>query len=271
MEKAITSFRGKYGFLSNMFSVTVEWDGRTYQNSEAAFQSAKTMDAEERNAFCSLNGVTAKRQGKKVLLRRDWEDVKDGIMEEVVRAKFTQNPVLAKELVETGDAQLMEGNNWHDTYWGVDSISLEGENHLGIILMKIRSELSQGDFLEMAETIKTEKEKAEKAESEAFEKARQEILDQLAQLSTYDFIGMEVGTKVFGRGKIIGQDGDYLLVEVRGQQKKFVLPGCFTQAFLIPDDQGIVETYKRRQTLLEQLKTLEKNSRAPENAAGAGS
>ena len=103
MEQAITSFRGEYGFLSNMYSVPVEWDGRTYQNSEAAFQSAKTLDPGERDAFCGLNGVAAKRQGRKVLLRRDWEDVKDGIMEEVVRAKFTQNPDLARKLAEVLD------------------------------------------------------------------------------------------------------------------------------------------------------------------------
>lgn len=143
MEKAITSFRGEYAFLSNMYSVPVEWDGRTYQNSEAAFQSAKTLEPEERNVFCNLNGVAAKQQGKKVLLRKDWKDVKDGIMEEIIRAKFTQNPELAKKLVTTRDAQLMEGNNWHDTYWGVNSRTLEGKNHLGIILMKIRAELSR--------------------------------------------------------------------------------------------------------------------------------
>ena len=143
MEKAITSFRGEYAFLSNMYSVPVKWGGNTYQNSEAAFQSAKTLDPEERNTFCNLNGVAAKQKGKKMLLRKDWKDVKDGIMEEIVRAKFTQNPELAKKLVKTGDAQLMEGNNWHDTYWGVNSMTLEGKNHLGIILMKIRAELSQ--------------------------------------------------------------------------------------------------------------------------------
>ena len=143
MEKAITSFRGEYAFLSNMYSVPVKWNGHTYQNSEAAFQSAKTLDPEERNAFCNLNGVAAKQKGKKVLLRKDWKDVKDGIMEEIIRAKFTQNPELAKKLVKTGDAQLMEGNNWHDTYWGVNSMTLEGKKHLGIILMKIRAELSR--------------------------------------------------------------------------------------------------------------------------------
>lgn len=258
MEKAITSFRGEYAFLSNMHSVPVEWDGRTYQNSEAAFQSAKTLESEERNAFCSLNGVSAKRQGKKVLLRRDWEDVKGGIMEEVVRAKFTHNPELAKKLVATGDAQLMEGNNWHDTYWGVDSRTLEGENHLGVILMKVRAELSRGDYLETAEKAKAEKEEAERQAAEAHEKERQKILSQLDQLPAYDLVGMEVGTKAFGRGKIISQEGEYLTVLVREQEKKFALPGCFIQGFLIPDDKRIVENFRTQQTLRKRLAELDK-------------
>ena len=258
MEKAIISFRGEYGFLSNMHSVPVEWDGRTYQNSEAAFQSAKALDAKERDTFCGLNGVTAKRQGKKVLLRLDWEEVKDGIMEEVVRAKFTQNPELAKKLVETGEAQLMEGNNWHDTYWGVDSKTLEGENHLGVILMKIRAELSQGDFLETAEKMRAEKEEAARKEAEALEKERQEILTQLGQLPSYDFVGMEVKTKVFGKGKIISREGDYLTVLARGQERKFVLPGCFVQGFLIPEDAAIVENLKKEQELKKKLAETDK-------------
>ena len=258
MEKAITSFRGEYGFLSNMYSAPVEWDGRTYKNNEAAFQSAKSLTPEERDAFCVLNGAAAKRQGKKGFLRRDWEDVKDGIMEEIVRAKFTQNPKLAKKLAETGDAPLMEGNNWHDTYWGVDSGTLEGENHLGVILMKIRAELSQGDYLEMAEKAKAEKEEAERREAEALEKERREIQARLDRLPAYDFTGMEVGTKAFGRGKIIRQDGEYLTVLVKEQEKKFSLPGCFVQGFLIPDDHEIVENLRTQQDLRKKLAELDK-------------
>ena len=64
-----------------------------------------------------------------------------GIMEEIVRCKFTQNPHLADRLLKTGSRKLVEGNTWHDTCWGVDTSTGEGENHLGEILMKIREEL----------------------------------------------------------------------------------------------------------------------------------
>ena len=74
-------------------------------------------------------------------MRKDWEQVKDRIMEEIVRAKFSQNEELKEQLLATGDAQLVEGNRWNDRYWGVDIRSGVGENHLGKILMKVRSEL----------------------------------------------------------------------------------------------------------------------------------
>ena len=76
-------------------------------------------------------------------LRPDWEKVKNGIMEEIVCAKFTQHTDLAEKLLATGDRVLVEGNHWGDTFWGVDTRTGQGENHLGKILMKVREELRQ--------------------------------------------------------------------------------------------------------------------------------
>ena len=137
----IDSFRGKYYFLSNFFPAEVTYNGLTYQNNEAAFQAQKTYSKEERIEFTTLEPRDAKRRGRRVRLRRDWEQVKDRIMEEIVRAKSSQNEELKEQLLATGDAQLVEGNRWNDRYWGVDIRSGVGENHLGKILMKVRSEL----------------------------------------------------------------------------------------------------------------------------------
>ena len=90
----IDSFRGKYFFLSNFFPAPVTYQGLTYQNNEAAFQAQKTLSQEQKIVFTSLAPSDAKRRGRHVRLRQDWESVKDGIMEEIVRAKFTQNPKL---------------------------------------------------------------------------------------------------------------------------------------------------------------------------------
>ena len=73
--------------------------------------------------------------------RADWEQVKYDIMEQIVRAKFTQNEELREKLHATGNSELIEGNTWGDTCWGVDLRTGRGRNCLGQILMKVRAEL----------------------------------------------------------------------------------------------------------------------------------
>lgn len=139
----IDSFREEYSFLSNFYPAPVEYKGLVYQNSEAAFQAQKCLTNEEKKEFCCLPANMAKRLGRQVSLREDWEAVKLELMEEIVRAKFMQNPDLANKLLATGQKSLIEGNNWNDRFWGVDSKTGQGENHLGRILIKVRDELKQ--------------------------------------------------------------------------------------------------------------------------------
>jgi len=142
----IQEFRGEYFFLSNFFEVPVVYQGMTYGSNEAAFQAQKCMTEAEKMEFTLLRPSDSKKKGRRVQLRPDWEDVKVGIMEELVRAKFTQNEDLKQRLIETGDAVLEEGNNWNDTFWGVHLKNGQGQNHLGKILMQIRAELlTSGD------------------------------------------------------------------------------------------------------------------------------
>lgn len=132
LSDAITSFRGEYRFLSNFYPADVAYNGITYHNNESAFQAQK--DPSRAHEFALLtNPVQAKRNGRKVHLRSDWEKVKVGIMEEIVRAKFEQNPDLAEKLLATGNQLLIEGGT--DNFWG------NKRNALGKILMKIRLEL----------------------------------------------------------------------------------------------------------------------------------
>ena len=81
----------------------------------------------------------AKRYGRKVEMREDWNEVKVEYMTKIVEAKFTQHPELALRLLETGDKLLKEGNYWGDVFWGIDHQTGEGENHLGQILMNLRA------------------------------------------------------------------------------------------------------------------------------------
>ena len=136
----IDRFTGDYDFLSNFHPSPIEVDGVTYPTVEHAFQAAKTSIPEEKQAVAAATTPgSAKRLGRKVQLRPDWEEVKVGIMEDLVRLKFTTHADLRAQLLATGDAELVEGNNWNDRFWGVCKGS--GQNHLGKLLMKIRAEL----------------------------------------------------------------------------------------------------------------------------------
>ena len=139
----IDHFRGEYAFLSNFWEVPVTYKGLTYGSNEAAFQAQKCMTEEEKMEFTQLRPRASKKLGRRVQLRPDWEEVKVGIMEEIVRAKFNQNEDMKCLLIGTGNAYLEEGNTWHDTCWGVDAKTREGQYHLGKILMKVRDELCE--------------------------------------------------------------------------------------------------------------------------------
>ena len=135
----IDKFNGKYDFLSNYYVAPVTYNGLTFQSNEAAFQAQKTLNEGQRRKFTRMAPNKAKAKGRNVILRSDWEEVKNKIMYEVCYAKFTQNPELKEKLLLTGDEELIEGNTWHDTYWGV--CNRRGKNKLGKILMRVREEL----------------------------------------------------------------------------------------------------------------------------------
>lgn len=141
----IGSFRGDYDFLSNFYSCPVQYNGLTFKSSEAAFQAAKTLDAEEQKKFTTLNPSQAKSRGRHVNIRADWEDVKYGIMVEILYSKFTINLGLKEKLLSTGDAFLEEGTMWCDNEWGSckcpKCITIQGQNKLGYALMAVRSML----------------------------------------------------------------------------------------------------------------------------------
>jgi ribA/ribD-fused uncharacterized protein len=135
----IDSFEGKYRFLSNFYAQPVTFEGILYPSVEHAYQAAKTMDLQERAYIATLTAGKAKRAGRKLVLRSDWEAVKLTIMEQLVLDKFSNSEHLWRLLMATGNDQLVEGNWWGDTYWGV--CRGIGQNHLGKILMKVRTAL----------------------------------------------------------------------------------------------------------------------------------
>lgn len=150
MNDAITHFRDKYAFLSNFYAAPVSLDGVDYPTIEHAFQAAKVFDEESRQKIREASTPKgAKVMGRRVKRRADWFDVSLQIMEALVREKFTRHPDLREQLIATGDAELIEGNNWNDKFygcvWDKKQERWVGENHLGKILMKVRSEIAESD------------------------------------------------------------------------------------------------------------------------------
>lgn len=138
----ISDFRGKYAFLSNYFTAEVELDGEKYPTIEHAFQAAKTTSPDERKKILACGSpAEARKTGRRVQLRPDWESIKIDVMRQLVRQKFTKNALLRKQLIDTGLQELVEENTWGDTFWGM--VDGEGSNHLGEILMDVREELKR--------------------------------------------------------------------------------------------------------------------------------
>lgn len=135
----INEFRGKYYFLSNFYEAPVTVFGFTYRNNEAAFQAQKVIVKGDKEDFTTLNASEAKKLGRHVKLRPDWEQIKEVTMYDIVLCKFKQNKDLKEKLIATGDELLEEGNNWGDRIWG--TVNGVGENRLGNILMRVREEL----------------------------------------------------------------------------------------------------------------------------------
>jgi len=141
----ISSFRGRHYFLSNFSSSFIIVSGVEYPTVEHAYQACKTMDGDRRKAIAMLKTpALAKKAGQSLDLIGDWDDARVVIMYDLLKRKFCDWR-LAERLRATGDNILVEGNVWHDNFWGVCACdkcgSTGGENVLGELLMLVREEL----------------------------------------------------------------------------------------------------------------------------------
>lgn len=139
----IKEFKDEFAFLSNFIAAKVVFNSITFNSVENAYQAAKCKFPEDMNEFITITSGQAKRKGKRIVLRDDWESVKLSIMEDLVTQKFNQEPFKTL-LINTNDLVIQEGNSWGDTFWGIDLKTGIGQNHLGKILMKIREGFKNG-------------------------------------------------------------------------------------------------------------------------------
>ena len=96
------------------------------------------MPVSDNRFFADSDAEKAKAHAQKVSARSDWSDVQSALAEEILRAKFTQNPDLAQKRQETCSSVLIFGATHKNLFWGKDLYSDCGENQLGKLLMKIR-------------------------------------------------------------------------------------------------------------------------------------
>lgn len=141
----ITVFDGNFAFLSNFYPSLITLSGETYPTVEHAFQALKTYDVEARKMIAAApTPGKAKAMGRAVVLRADWEEIKEDVMKICLKAKFNI-PELREKLLATGDAYLVEGTVWHDNEWGSCNCdrckNIIGKNKLGNALMAIREEI----------------------------------------------------------------------------------------------------------------------------------
>ena len=138
-ETPITTFAGQYRFLSNFYLSKVKYEDDIYPTVEHAYQASKTTRGNRRSIRQAESPGHAKKFGREVPMRSDFEESKVMIMRKLVRQKF-RDPTLRESLLRTGTRKLIEGNDWGDQFWGESPVG-SGQNRLGLILMEIRDEI----------------------------------------------------------------------------------------------------------------------------------
>lgn len=149
----ISSFTGKYRFLSNFWFSPVMLDGVGYPTVEHAYQAAKRSDPVYRQWIHDARTPGAAKRRGKGKERNNWRKINRPIMKGLVRQKFEE----ADErlyLLATHQEELVEGNDWHDVYWGVCNGKCRqgphepfGQNELGKILMEVRNEIMEDTLI----------------------------------------------------------------------------------------------------------------------------
>ena len=131
-----------YGCFSNFSKHNFVIDGKPWQTVEHYFQAQKFADtAYEELIRLAPDPMTAKKLGNErtALIRADWDTVKEAVMREAVRAKFSQHEDIKTVSLSTGDETIVEAA-YNDSYWG-SGPDKQGQNKLGLTLMQVRGEL----------------------------------------------------------------------------------------------------------------------------------
>jgi ribA/ribD-fused uncharacterized protein len=139
-------------WFSNMlpFDEPLTYEGIVYRTVENFFQAMKTNNRTLRTHIASLDPFVAKKFSQKLTpntVRPNWRKIKLKVMEYALRHKFKKGTSWHNKLMQTGNEEIVEWNNWNDLFWGKSVHTKQGENHLGKLLMKIRDEYADRENL----------------------------------------------------------------------------------------------------------------------------
>jgi ribA/ribD-fused uncharacterized protein len=118
----IAGFSGEHRFLSNFWPVELSLDGDIYPSVENAFQAAKSLTPDERLPFRTFSPGNARKAGRRLVLRNDWNEVRLGVMAELLVQKFPTGSRLADRLLATSPLVLVEANGWEDRLYGASPV-----------------------------------------------------------------------------------------------------------------------------------------------------
>ena len=147
MIEVIRFFKDEYKEFSNFYEVIIEYESRIYDSVEIAFVAAKTKNQRIRFELSRLKASDsgkAKIIGRQIKLRENWIIIRVPVMKKLVDQKFNYTK-FSEKLLSTGDVEIIEGNYWHDNFWGdcycKKCKNIPGQNKLGKILMQKRNTL----------------------------------------------------------------------------------------------------------------------------------
>lgn len=147
-ESPIFFYEHDYYIFSNFSAFAIEWKGHLCMTSEHAYHTEKFEDENLKEMIRktrSAHDALLLSKEHRELYRKDWDEVKLGIMKEVLHAKVTQHPYVKKKLLDSGSRLLVE-DSWRDDFWGWGP-NKDGANHLGKIWMEVREEVQQQETL----------------------------------------------------------------------------------------------------------------------------
>jgi ribA/ribD-fused uncharacterized protein len=141
----IDRFGKIYKWLSNFEPVVIYYKDLNFPTVEHAFVASKSDDGLFRlniSRVPAWQAGKAKRLGRKTRLRKDWDIVKIPNMKRFLMQKFSYDR-FKQLLLSTGTAEIIEGNYWHDNFWGNCECpkckDIVGQNNLGKLIMEVRS------------------------------------------------------------------------------------------------------------------------------------